>query len=189
MNSESNVRSSCDSHRLTVCLIPMCSRLFAVCGRCDRGRHYCSAECASHARRSRQRGASQRYQRTDRGRCAHAARQARYRARMRGVTHQTPLTDVVEVATHTSERQDGSQAGAAQPHSLAAGTLPTRDAGAAAPATNLVLGGTAAPRSSPQDCALCGRVARFLRTNFRMPARTSRWRSRRRHDVLRARTF
>ena len=74
-----------------------CSSLFAVCGACDRGRRFCSAECAADARRAAVRLAGKAYQASPRGRLLHAARQARYRERARAVTHQ-PVPAQHEIA-------------------------------------------------------------------------------------------
>ena len=76
------------SNRMAACPNPNCSRIFTVCGKHDRGRRFCSSECAAHARRSSVRVAGRCYQATTRGRQLHAARQARYRERLRRVTHQ-----------------------------------------------------------------------------------------------------
>jgi hypothetical protein len=81
MAERTGQRSHRASNRLITCLLPSCARLFSACGGCDRGRRYCSGECARTARRVQQRRAGRIYQATDRGRLAHAVRQARYRAR------------------------------------------------------------------------------------------------------------
>jgi hypothetical protein len=75
--------------RLVLCARNYCRRQFSLCGRCDHGRRYCGTECARAARRDGLRRAGSAYQRTDRGRRLHADRQARYRARLREVTHQS----------------------------------------------------------------------------------------------------
>ena len=77
----------CRSARLFHCA--RCRRQVVICSHCDRGKIYCGQGCARTARRQSQRAAARRYQRTRRGRFAHAARQRRYRQR-RGakVTHQ-----------------------------------------------------------------------------------------------------
>jgi len=67
------------SHRLFLC--GCCLAQVQVCRSCDRGQRYCSPQCAAQARRQRQREAGQRYQRTERGRQRHAARQHAYRQR------------------------------------------------------------------------------------------------------------
>ena len=60
-----------------------------ICSHCDRGNLYCGKRCSETARRQSRREASERYQKTRRGRRAHAERQRRYRQRRRKkVTHQ-----------------------------------------------------------------------------------------------------
>ena len=54
-----------------------------VCAPCDRGQRYCSAECRKQARLASQRRASRIYQNSRAGRCNHARRQQRWRARQR----------------------------------------------------------------------------------------------------------
>lgn len=54
-----------------------------VCRRCDRGQIYCSRDCSSEARRSRQRETRARYQASPRGRQMHVERSRRYRAKQR----------------------------------------------------------------------------------------------------------
>ena len=85
--SHRNVRTEPESARLAVCARLDCRRQFSVCGRCDRGRRYCGAECAEASRGESLRRAGRAYQRTERGRKLHAARQARYRVRRVPVTH------------------------------------------------------------------------------------------------------
>ncbi len=70
-----------------------CRCQVVICSHCDRGNIYCGKRCSETARRQSRRKASGRYQRTRRGRFAHAARQRRYRQRRRQkVTHQgSPL--------------------------------------------------------------------------------------------------
>jgi hypothetical protein len=74
-----------EANRLSTCA--SCRRPFAVCGPCDRGRRHCSPSCARTRRQGQLRVAGRRYQATERGRLAHALRQALYRARRAGVTH------------------------------------------------------------------------------------------------------
>ena len=60
-----------------------------ICSHCDRGNIYCGKRCSQTARRQSRREATGRYQRTRRGRFAHAEHQRRYRQRRRAkVTHQ-----------------------------------------------------------------------------------------------------
>ena len=67
----------------------LCFRQVTICSGCDRGNLYCSSSCSRRARTKRQREAGLRYQKTPQGRRFHAARQARYRIRLKEkVTHQ-----------------------------------------------------------------------------------------------------
>ena len=76
--------------RLFLCA--RCRDQVLLCSHCDRGQRYCSAACSRQARESAQREAARRYQRSRRGRMAHAARARRWRTRHRSdaemVTHQ-----------------------------------------------------------------------------------------------------
>ena len=66
-----------------------CRCQVVICSHCDRGNIYCGKRCSESARRQSRREAGRRYQKTRRGRFAHAARQRRYRRRRRAkVTHQ-----------------------------------------------------------------------------------------------------
>ena len=66
-----------------------CRCQVVICSHCDRGNIYCGKRCAQAARRQSRREAGRRYQKTRRGRFAHAERQRRYRRRRRAkVTHQ-----------------------------------------------------------------------------------------------------
>ena len=125
------------SNRLTTCAFRTCSRLFAVCGGCDRGRRFCSPQCASRARRSSLQRAGRQYQATDRGRSLHAARQARYRDRLRAVTHQSWDPD-------QKKASNGEK-------------CPLPQVGAAAARPELCL---------PPVCAFCHRTEVFLRNGF-----------------------
>lgn len=58
-----------------------------LCRRCDRGQVYCADGCARQARKDSLRRAGARYRSTWRGRLNNAARQRRFRARQRKVTH------------------------------------------------------------------------------------------------------
>ena len=66
-----------------------CRRQVVICSHCDRGNIYCGKRCSETARRQSQREAGRHYQKTRRGRFAHAERQRRYRQRRRqNATHQ-----------------------------------------------------------------------------------------------------
>lgn len=66
--------SSKATGRLYLCA--RCRAQVFICRRCDRGNRYCR-DCAADARRDSVREAGHRYQRTRRGRFAHAARARR----------------------------------------------------------------------------------------------------------------
>lgn len=59
-----------------------------ICSHCDRGNIYCAGQCSDIARRTSLKKAGKRYQSTYQGRLKHAARQRRYRANYKKVTHQ-----------------------------------------------------------------------------------------------------
>ncbi len=66
-----------------------CRRQVLICSHCDHGNLYCGTRCSRAARRQSTRAATARYQRSRRGRFAHAERQRRYRRRrQQNVTHQ-----------------------------------------------------------------------------------------------------
>ena len=76
------------SYRLFNCA--HCHKQVKICRQCDRGNRYCSARCRELRRKQAVREAGTRYRRSCRGKLKQAARQDRYRARMRAkkVTHQ-----------------------------------------------------------------------------------------------------
>jgi hypothetical protein len=77
------------THRVLFC--GRCRAVAHVCNECDRGQIYCAGECASARRRRSVREAGRRYQERHPGRRRHAARQQRYRERLKAgqkVTHQ-----------------------------------------------------------------------------------------------------
>jgi hypothetical protein len=65
--------------RLYLCA--RCRVQVILCSRCDRGNRYCGRQCWRQAREQARREASQRYQRSWRGRIAHAQRSRRWRQR------------------------------------------------------------------------------------------------------------
>jgi hypothetical protein len=73
------------SARLFLCA--GCRRQVVICSCCDRGQIYCAGGCADRGRRRSLQCAGQRYQNGPAGRRHHAARQGRYRARDKKVTH------------------------------------------------------------------------------------------------------
>jgi hypothetical protein len=123
-----------------------CRCQVVICSHCDRGNIYCGKRCAESARRQSRRAAGRRYQRTRRGRFAHAERQRRYRQRRSAkVTHQgSPL----EVADETLPAESRTSA-------------------------QRVESPPAVPNNGIR-CHLCGRVcSHFLRQSFlrRRPTR------------------
>jgi hypothetical protein len=67
-----------------------CNVLASICSHCDRNNIYCGPTCSRAARIQSRSLASQRYQKTLRGRHKHAERQRRYRERQKNkVTHHT----------------------------------------------------------------------------------------------------
>jgi hypothetical protein len=66
----------------------LCHKQVKICSKCDRGNIYCDPICAARARMKSLKFAGFRYQTTLNGKRRHAARQARYRMRLRKiVTH------------------------------------------------------------------------------------------------------
>jgi hypothetical protein len=68
------------SGRVFACM--RCGCQIVVCSCCDRGQIYCNGDCSGHARRQTLHRAGRRWQRTSQGRRMHAARMARYRAKL-----------------------------------------------------------------------------------------------------------
>lgn len=76
-----------ETYRLYSC--GRCQWQVRICRHCDHGNLYCAEVRASVRRRESVRRAGERYQRSYRGACQHAARQRTWRARQRQkVTHQ-----------------------------------------------------------------------------------------------------
>ncbi len=137
MTTPSRGRRKPPSNRLTTCADGSCNRPFAVCGGCDRGRRFCCRQCADRSRRASLQRAGRQYQKTDRGRSLHAIRQARYRERMRAVTHQSRDAD----RNHSQKEHKST----------------TRQAAAPLVRSDLC---------HPPACAVCFRPAVFLRNGF-----------------------
>lgn len=62
-----------------------------ICSPCDHGQIYCAGGCSQVCRGASVCEAGRRYQRSRRGRFAHAERSRRYRQRQQNVTHQGSL--------------------------------------------------------------------------------------------------
>ena len=100
------------SHAQGAARLLMCARCglqVLLCLGCDRGQRYCSQACSAASRRESQRAAARRYQRSDAGRSAHAARSRRWRlarvaeqAHDPRVTHQGGCTEPTSTDAATS---------------------------------------------------------------------------------------
>ncbi len=92
-------------------LCARCRAQVVVCSHCDRGQRYCAEGCAQLVRKSRQREAGQRYQRSRTGRFKHADRTRKWRASCRHrlgvnketVTHQGSPVGVSDAVLGSSE--------------------------------------------------------------------------------------
>ena len=73
-----------------------CRTQVIICSDCDHGQIYCSGPCSQLVRRASVREAGRRYQRSRRGRFAHALRMREYRARKEKVTHHGSLPPSVD---------------------------------------------------------------------------------------------
>ena len=182
-----------ESHRLASCIRRDCHRLFAICRKCGGNRFYCSRSCAALARARRVLEAGQRYQQTPRGRVRHAARQARYRERLRArVTHQSlvaaeppaqvfggdegPRVPAMDARAALREASAGAAPGGLRTSAEANGSRGPAPARDSEPAARSVAPQTVhhleAPRPGrrslgpPPTCAFCGRQAIFLRHDF-----------------------
>jgi hypothetical protein len=156
------LRRACDdkqagvrSGRLFVCLWCCCD--VVVCSCCDRGQIYCGVDCARQARRQTLRRAGRRCQQSRRGRRMHAARMARYRAKLAkgsdGMAVGMPDAGRLrEIVTH-----HGSPAPAASDLLTSGATaMPRDDADPADP-----------PGRATTQCHWCGRCCQLpLRRGF-----------------------
>jgi len=122
--------------RLYVCA--RCRAQVIVCRRCDRGQIYCGRDCSLASRRASQREAGRRYQRSRRGRSAHAARMRRFRDKRNKVTHHGstgPAADALLASTSTT-----SASGPIPPRLLLRRWRPGIAVSAAAHANSCVMG-------------------------------------------------
>ena len=131
-------------------LCARCRQPVVLCSRCDRGNRYCGRACSRQARDNARRETTSRYQRSFRGRLAHAARSRRWRQRhaeaAQNVTHQ------------------GSQAGAADAP-LAAWTHDIATVSTVSTVTTVAAGAqdsTALPSDPAQPTQPCRRCRRPL---------------------------
>jgi hypothetical protein len=136
--------------RLFLCA--RCRVQVVLCSRCDRGNRYCGRSCRRLAREAARRDSASRYQRSRRGRLAHADRSRRWRQRNRhpdrdraaadasdggreqNVTHQgcppvPPAAPLVACTPHTTPTPEPAPAQAA--------TITTGTATATVPAATM----------------------------------------------------
>lgn len=169
-----------NANRMAMCALDSCHGPFSVCVGCDRGRRYCSKECSAQARRLQQRLASRAYQASERGKLAHAARQARYRARKRQVTQQCEEVGVsakISTSTHQAEQSGRIESTQTKP-SVQAPPSDAMKAPYEAPAVR---------EAAPADfshCLCCSRFSPFLRRCSLRSwlERRAYWRRRRRSE-------
>jgi hypothetical protein len=127
------------SARLYLCA--RCRVQVILCSRCDRGNRYCGRPCRHQARTEARRQTAQRYQRSWRGRIAHARRSRRWRLRRAA----RDAAGATGVDAHNVTHQ-GSRAGAtAAP--LLAWTHDSATAGLADTAADITA------QSAPQELA------------------------------------
>ncbi len=83
-----------------------CNTEVRVCGPCDRGQRYCSADCRIQSRLACQRRASVYYQSSRVGRINHARRQQQYRERQRqDKQQQVQQPEPEQIVTHQGSQQ------------------------------------------------------------------------------------
>lgn len=138
-----------------------------VCRHCDRGQIYCAGTCTQEARQCSQQEAGRRYQASLPGRMKRAARNRRYRARQKKVTHQgSPLPPPDDVVLLDAEPLTA--------------TVTARKPAAA----RGVVMRSQAPRAGSLHCHWCGeRCSPFIRNEFlrRHQRGSSRDRRQRKH--------
>lgn len=145
------------AQRQRACAWRSCRKLFVVCEPCDTSRVYCSIECSDEGRAASLRSAGGRYQQTPRGKALHAARQARYRARVasRG---STPLAPDATPTRPSAVEPGGS--------GIDASSLASLPVSAASQALQSMTSSPSvhAPRRVPslQRCIVCGRPATWV---------------------------
>jgi hypothetical protein len=88
--------------RLYLCA--RCRVQVILCSRCDRGNRYCGMQCRHQARELARREAAQRYQRSWRGRIAHAQRSRRWRQRRAARDAACGTGDQAHNVTHQGSR-------------------------------------------------------------------------------------
>jgi hypothetical protein len=150
------MKASEETYRLYSCR--RCAEQVRICRDCDRGNRYCARECAPMRRRESLRRAGQRYQRSRRGACRHAARQRTWRERQaQKVTHQGSLPPAVPVTVAVSSIQSTPQ-GTHEDITTVEPQAQLPDTGrVAAPRMHARWGSHRTARLPAQGCSFCGR--------------------------------
>jgi hypothetical protein len=109
-----------ETYRLYSCA--RCAEQVRICRDCDRGNRHCAGECARVCRGESLLRAGERYQRSYRGACRHAARQSAWRTRQsQKVTHQgslaVALTGTVALLSIPIEPRDAEDITVVEPPS------------------------------------------------------------------------
>lgn len=135
------------AHRLFTCA--QCGCLTQICTSCDRGQRYCGPTCRRQARKQQQHEAGYHYQRSERGRQQHAARQRAYYARQ-------------AEAQRSRCSADAPSASSSDPQSSSS-LLPT---GLAEVVEQKPTQGNRSKRSRRPKCLVCGKCSSWLRRRF-----------------------
>lgn len=155
-----------DSYRLFLC--GRCQGQVKICTYCDRGNRYCSRRCSSEANQALRYEAGRRYQKTERGRANHAARQQRYL--IRKMTH----------PGSSNPRAPSSSSSAAKKKATVAPVPRSgpKDDENVHPQSDAPGPDANPPPHTTEGCHFCGkRLSAFARRGFvRFPARRTRQR-------------
>jgi hypothetical protein len=131
-----------------------CAQQVRICRDCDRGNRYCAGECAGLRRRESLLRAGERYQRSYRGACRHAARQSAWRERQaQQVTHHGSIPTAVSVTVANSSTQTTTQGTHADIASLRA-----QAHSSARLALSHLHSASHAHRMAVSTCGFCGRA-------------------------------
>ena len=165
--------------RLYLCA--RCRVQVILCSRCDRGNRYCGRQCRHQARAEARRQTAQRYQRSWRGRIAHAQRSRRWRQRRAARDAVDGNGDDAHNVTH-----QGSRPGAASTP-LVAWTYDSATVAPAETAADITAQGTAqelaiATLPTVVPCWACRRCGARQPTALRLGFVRHGVPARRRHD-------
>jgi len=153
--------------RLYLCA--RCRAQVVLCSRCDRGNRYCGRPCRRQARAEARRQTVQRYQRSWRGRMAHAQRSRRWRQRRAAAAGRGE--DAHNVTHQGSQPVVGAAPLAAWTHDSTSNAL--HDIAAASTPQDLAI----ATVTTCWTCRRCGaRQSAALRLGFVRHGLTARWR-------------